>query len=171
MSVDGTDFRIFHCGRQFYSYKYRASGLRYEVAICILSGECVWISGPYEPGLWNDISIFRNGLMHELEEGERVEADDGYKGEAPRHVKTPNSIAQREDTATMQSLVRRRQETINKRFKQFGILKQVYRHDIRDHGKSFRAVAIITQLSIQNGEPLFSVDYRDPYLDDFYYPE
>ena len=135
------------------------------------SGECVWISGPCEPGLWNDASTFRNGLMHELEEGERVEADDGYKGEAPRHVKTPNSIAQREDTAAMQSLVRRRQETINKRFKQFGILKQVHRHDIRDHGKSFRAVAVIAQLSVQNGEPLFSVDCRDPCLDDFCCPE
>jgi hypothetical protein len=26
-----------------------------------------------------------------LEEGERVEADDGYVGEAPRHVKCPKS--------------------------------------------------------------------------------
>ena len=69
----------------------------------------------------------------------------------------------------MQTLVHRRHETINKRFKQFGALKQVFRHDIGLHGKVFRSVAAITQLSIRNGEPLFSVDYKDPYLDDFYF--
>ena len=67
--------------------------------------------------------------------------------------------------------MRRCQETINKRFKQFGVLKQIYRHDIRDHGSAFRCVAIVTQLSIENGEPLFSVDYQDPYLNNNYYPE
>ena len=77
VSVDGTDFRIRHAGRKFYSFKYNASGLRYEIAVCILSGECVWINGPFEPGIYNDITIFRNAIMHELEEGERVEADDG----------------------------------------------------------------------------------------------
>lgn len=171
MSVDGTDFRIFHCGRKFYSYKYKSSGLRYEVALCILTGECVWLNGPFQPGIWNDLLIFKSALLGELEEGERVEADDGYVGEAPRHVKCPKSIAQREDTERMQSLVRRRQETINRRFKQFGVLRQRYRHDLRDHGDLFRCVALVTQLSIQNGEPLFSVDYRDPYLDDIYMPE
>ena len=44
-------------------------------------------------------------------------------------------------------------------------MKQVYRHDIKDHGKSFRVVAILTQLSIENGEPLFDVDYQDPDYD------
>ena len=71
----------------------------------------------------------------------------------------------------MESLVRRRQETINKRFKQFGVLKQIYRHDLRDHGDILRSVVIITQLAIRNGEPLFDVNYRDPYLDDNYHPE
>ena len=92
MSVDGTDFRTPHAGRRFYSYKYNASGLRYEVAVCILSGECVWINGPFEPGIWNDIAIFRAALVSELEEGERVEANDGYVGEAPRYVKCPKSF-------------------------------------------------------------------------------
>lgn len=71
----------------------------------------------------------------------------------------------------MQSIVCRCHETINRRFKQFGVLKKVYRHDIRDHGKMFRSVAVVIQLCIQNGEPLFDVDYTDPHLDDNYYPE
>ena len=171
VSVDGTDFRIQHCGRRFYSFKFNASALRYEVALCILTGELVWINGPFEPGIYNDIAIFRSAIMGELEEGERVEADDGYIGESPRYVKCPKSIAQRADTEVMQTMVRRRHETVNRRFKQFGVLKQKYRHDLRDHGDVFRAVAVVTQLSIQNGEPLFDVDYEDPYLNDNYYPE
>lgn len=171
MSVDGTDFRIPHAGSNFYSFKYKASGLRYEVAVCILSGECVWVNGPFEPGMYNDIQIFRTAIMDELEEGERVEADDGYRAESPGKVKCPQSMTRREDTVVMATVVRRRHETINKRFKQFGALKQVFRHDISCHGKCFRSIAVVTQLCIRNGEPLFSVDYRDPYLDNFYFPE
>ena len=131
----------------------------------------MWLNGPFEPGIYNDIKIFRSALVGELEEGERVEANDGYVGEAPRYVKCPKCIVHRRDAEQMQSIARRRHETCNKRFKQFGVLKQIFRHNIMDHGEVFRSVAVITQLSIQNGEPLFGVDYRDPYLDDFYYPE
>ena len=55
-------------------------------------------------------------------------------------------------------------ETVNKRMKQFGCLKQVFRHadDLAyKHASAFRAVAVITQLSIDDGEPLFSVKYND----------
>jgi hypothetical protein len=40
-------------------------------------------------------------------------------------------------------------------------LKSMYRHDIMEHGNVFRAVAVITQLSINAGERLFEVDYSD----------
>ena len=104
-----------------------------------------------------------------------MEADDGYIGEAPRHVKCPKSIGNLPETEEMQSYVRRRQETVNLRFKQWGILKQVYREkeDIGSHANVFRSVAIFTQLAIQDGEPLFDVDYEDPYLNngDYFEPE
>jgi hypothetical protein len=35
----------------------------------------VWINGLYEPGLWNDIDIFWNALLMELDNNERVETD------------------------------------------------------------------------------------------------
>ena len=61
----------------------------------------------------------------------------------------------------MMSIVRQRQETVNKRLKQWSILVQVYRHDIVDHRDVFAAILVITQLAISNGEPLFSVEYND----------
>jgi hypothetical protein len=59
------------------------------VSECILSGELVWINGPYDPGIWNDIAISLNALLTELDEGKRVKADDGYRGKAPRYIKSP----------------------------------------------------------------------------------
>lgn len=169
VSVDGTDFQIPFQGRRFHSHKYKfGSGLRYEVAVCILSGDLVWINGPFEPGIWNDITIFRSSLLSHLDDGERVEADDGYRGCAPRYVKCPQSMGHHDTTAAMQSVVRRRHETVNKRFKQWSILKSVYRGNIAHHGKAFRFVAIVTQMAIENGEPLFRVDYEDPDFDNLY---
>ena len=42
--------------------------------------------------MWPDIKIFRDSLITFLEDGERVEADDGYIGEAPDKVKCPASF-------------------------------------------------------------------------------
>ena len=106
--------------------------------------------------------IFGDALVSELEEGERVEADDGYVGEAPAKVKCPKSFVNPVENEGMQSRVRSRHETVNKRFKQWGILNQIYRHNLDNHAYVFRAVVVLTQLSMENGEPLFPVRYKDP---------
>ncbi|MEL7343218.1 MAG: hypothetical protein AAGM67_22230, partial [Bacteroidota bacterium] len=50
VSVDGVDFQIPYSGRQFKSHKFKfGSALRYEAAVCILTGELVWVNGPFEP--------------------------------------------------------------------------------------------------------------------------
>jgi hypothetical protein len=96
-----------------------------------------------------------------LEVLERVEADGGYEGEAPLKVKCPSSIAVPDERQRMMGIVRRRQETVNRRFKQWKILSDVFRHDLGMHGRVFSAIATITQLAIQHGEPLFQVEYYD----------
>ena len=136
LSVDCTDFRIPNrYGRAFASFKYKGkSALRYEIALDIEKGDISWINGGYPAGKWTDIEIFREGLMLWLDTHERVEADDGYIGEARMYVKCPASFPNPPEKEEMQSRVRARQETINKRFKQWEILKQVYRHDIMPQG-------------------------------------
>jgi hypothetical protein len=74
----------------------------------------MWINGPFECGENPDITIFRKSLMSQLAPAERVEADDGYLGEAPLHVKCPMSFTNPEITEAMQAIVRMRQETVNK---------------------------------------------------------
>jgi len=61
----------------------------------------------------------------------------------------------------MQGRVRAHHKTLNGRLKNWGILSQVYRHHIMTHGDVFRACAVVTQLTIQDGEPLFEVEYEN----------
>ncbi len=61
----------------------------------------------------------------------------------------------------MQGKARARHETFNGRLKNWGILSQVYRHNIMSHGDVFRACTVVTQLIVANGEPLFEVEYED----------
>ena len=112
--------------------------------------------------MWPDIEIFRDALMSELGPNERLEADDGYLGEHPYHIKCPAGFANLQITEYMQQRVRNHQESINSRFKNWGALQQVWRHDIDKHGAAFRAIAIVSQLSINSGEKLFECGYRDP---------
>ena len=112
----------------FYSFKFKKSGLRYEIGLCILTVDVVWINGPFEADDWVDLAIFRNSLKSNLEDGEIVEADDGYVGEAPEFVKCPASFTNPKETLFIQQRVLNRQEAVNKRMKNWRILKQVYHH-------------------------------------------
>ena len=66
MSINGTDFRIPQTGEVkkgnwFANHKYSfKSALRYEIGVCIIGGDLVWIQGPYPAGRFNDIASFNN---------------------------------------------------------------------------------------------------------------
>jgi len=90
-----------------------------------------------------------------LEDFERVETDDGYLGEAPMYVSCPAMIGFEEDRKKMTRRVNARQETINKRFKQWEILNVPFRHDLLDHINVFVAIACITQIAMLSEEPMF----------------
>lgn len=91
-----------------------------------------------------------------------VEADGGYQGEHLK-IKTPSSLhVMTKEDKRMKQLVRSRHETVNSRVKIFAIMGERFRHpDLVDHSSAFRAVAVVTQLTIEDGHPLFGVDYTD----------
>ena len=130
----------------------------------ILTGDIVWVLVPFPCSDWHDIVIFRLALTQMLDKCERVEADDGYVGEDPLHVKATSSAVHDQDARMryVRGRVRMRQETVNKRLKQFHVLHAIFHHDLEFHADCFRACAVLTQLSINNGNPLFSTDeYKD----------
>jgi len=155
-SVDGTDFRIYEprpFDRGLYSHKFKGPGLRYEVALCIRTGRIVWINGPFKAGNWSDLRIFKEDLIHRLLPGETLVADGTYKN--PR-CNLPNDF-DHPLVAAWKASVRARHETVNRRFKQFYCLHHKFRHHRLKHGIIFRSVAVITQLSLMNGEPLYQI--------------
>ena len=101
------------------SHKYsKRSALRYEVGLDILRGVISWIHGQFPAGRWPDINIFRDRLVHHRGQNKRVEANDGYIGEAPGKVKCPTSFVNPIENEGMQSRVQSLDETVNKQFKQ-----------------------------------------------------
>jgi hypothetical protein len=128
----------------------------------IIDGNLVWLEGPFPVGKFTDITIFWHSLIHHLDPLDRVVADDGYIGKAPWKVKCPCTRINSPGDRAMQSNVRSRHETMNGRFKFWEILKQPFHHDINmQHGTVFRAIAVIIQVAIDEGEKLYSVEYND----------
>ncbi len=87
--MECTDFKVPQQGRDFVLYKLALkSGLRYEVAIGIVTGEMKWINGPFPCDKYPGVKIFRASLLTCLDDFERVElmmgtskrAHSGLKG-------------------------------------------------------------------------------------------
>ena len=164
VTIDGTDFRIYEPAPfdpKWYSHKFHGPGLRYEVGVCIQTGWIVWRNGPF-PCSKNDLQIARSWLIYELDQGEKYLADGGYR-DGGQFSETPNGLNNPDQK--MKALARARHETVNRRFKQFGILSQRFRHSLNKHGAVFMAVANITQLAIMVDQPLFNIEYYDSVID------
>jgi hypothetical protein len=98
--------------------------LRYELWVDIITGHLLRINGLFPAGAFPDIDIFCSCLSLWLDQDERVEADDGYIGDAPYKVKCPAILTNPDENQVMQARVCSRQETINMRLKQWEILSR-----------------------------------------------
>ena len=132
--------------------------MRYEIGVSIPMGYIVWVNGPYPCGAWPDLKIFRDCLIHNLDEGEYVLADGGYSDINGRCF-TPSGRHDFQDR--QESVVRARHETLNTRFKKWGALHQVWRHPLIKHGIVFHAIANILQVCIEEGLFIWEVEYSD----------
>ena len=137
MTIDGVDFEIQEPwsytkanNKKWYSHKFKSVGLRYEIGTCNKTGDIVWLNGPFPCGSCPDLKIFRLGLKNLLGPGEKVVADRGYKGDT--RVCTPDDAIDAQHKHAM-GVLRARHETLNGRLKNWGCLRQIYRHDRNQH--------------------------------------
>lgn len=163
LSIDGTDCQVNQrFDRRFYSHKFKDSGVRYEVALCIKTGWICSIAGPYPAGEWPDINIFRDNLKTRLLPNELVEADLGYEGdEKVLDQDSCFNLVQWD----MKCYVRSRHEHVNQRIKLFQVLNVPFRHrlsytNLSKHKVCFDTAATIVQLNIQTFSPLAHVVYN-----------
>jgi len=158
MSVDGTDFKVHEpvpFDRTYLSHKYNHAGLRYEIGIAFNSGLICWVNGPWKAGSYTDLVIFQQTLRQQLTPGEKVIADGTYND--------PRCIRKNEYDHPLvkqwKREIRARHETCNRRFKQYNCLAAEWHHNRNKHGRMFKAVVTLVQLSLMNGEPLFEVEF------------
>ena len=156
MSIDGTDCRIMEpmpFNEKWYSHKFKGPGLRYEVGVA-LNGSIVWIHGGFPCGEWSDVKIARDAVLELLDEGEKVLADGGYKGDS--RIVTPSGV--NDQLSRIRSICRARHEAVNARLKNFNILSCRYRHALVKHPMCFYAVANIVQADLLINNRLFKVN-------------
>lgn len=159
LSVDGTDCRIQEptpFSKTWFSQKFKGAAVKYEVALDVLTGRCVWINGPFR-GSKSDITIFREGLKDLIPDGKLAVADKGYRGE-PDTCSCPNHLDD-EDVAEIKKRIRSRMETFFSRMKSFKVLEDAFRHKpvMEKHKMCFEAVAVLVQYGIDLGFPLFDI--------------
>ena len=159
MAIDTTDCRVneqtpFWSGWK--SKNFKGAGLKCEIGVAIQSNDICWVHGPFPAGAWHDKTVFRHRLKQLLLPNEAVETDKGHVGEPS--CRTPcDHLTLHEKQVKGEA--RSRMETLNRLFKSWGILKQHFRHTIGKHQTAFKAVAVLTQLALQEGElHLFDVD-------------
>ena len=159
VSIDGTDCQIWEpspFSTKWYSHKFHGAGLRYEIGICIATGEIVWVMGGYPCGDWPDIEIARAGILNLIDEDEKVIADGGYRGDDRILHKTGEHNSY---TARIRSVVRARHETINSRIKAYAIVSTKFRHNIGIHTQCFYSITNLVQLELKYESPAFQLEY------------
>lgn len=95
-----------------------------------------------------------------LGRGEKVLGDLGYRGDT--RIITKLQARNRAHSYAM-GCARDRHEQVNGRLKTWAILRTHFRHNRHKHHYAFRAVIVIEQLKMENGDRLFQVNnYIDP---------
>lgn len=110
----------------------------------------MWKHGGYACGEYPDLKLARDAYTLSVNPGEMTLADKGYRDS--NFFLLPTQI-----NGLQHKQIMSRHETVNKRVRQFKILQETFRHLLEKHPTVFHAVVNITQLIIENGEPLFSV--------------
>ena len=87
---------------------------------------------------------------------EMANVDAGYPGE--KDFLRKKGVHDTKEEEKEDSEKRARHETVNRRFKQWEILKQQFRNEKEKHQMVFYAIAVLTQMDIDNGNVLFSIE-------------
>ena len=62
----------------YFSHKFHDAGVRYDVALNIVTGDIVYWGGGYPAGKYPDLVIARMGIIPLLRPGKKIIADKGY---------------------------------------------------------------------------------------------
>ena len=128
---------------KWFSHKFNGPGVRYKIGIAV-NGNIDWVHGGFPSGEWTDLKISQDAVLEVLDDGEKVLADGGYRGD--HRILTPNGL--NNAISRIRCLMRARHETVNSRLKSFNVLSHRYRHNLSKHPLCFHAVANLVQVQL-----------------------
>lgn len=164
----------FRCSpsSKWYSHKFNGPGVSFEVVIDPIEGKIRWVNGPV-PASTHDLTFLRGGkkgqmkkwkrssLYFHIPKTARMVGDSAYEGQ-PDKVSTTKD-AHKPETKELFARMKSMKETCFKRFKDFKVLRESFRHGKSTEDKlakiklSFEAVAVLLQYDFENGSRLFEV--------------
>lgn len=108
----------------------------------------VYISGGSPCGQFNDLTMAKNDIVPLLLSNEKVMADNGYRD--PHFMTSIKNPVTAEELRynRWNNLIQARHEHVNKRLKQFNILRNAFRHSHNFHPKVVLACANLTQIML-----------------------
>lgn len=177
LPVDTVHLRCqeFRCtpDSKWYSFKFSGPGVAFEVVSDPDTGYILWMNGP-EPANIDDCVFLRGGkkdkpkstwkrsaLYFHIPSGVKLVGDSAYSSQPDKVTTTKD--AHDPKTKKLFARMKSMQETCFKRFKDFKVLRESFRHGTGTDNKlekiktSFEAVAVLVQYDIENGHPLFEV--------------
>ena len=169
LSVDGTHARTneprdpdMRRNPKNFSYKHNFSGLNYQIAINIFTEQIAY-ANTGDPGSVHDMTAMREEFIDLCPVGARVIADSGYTGKSERE-KRLFAVCNTFDTDAVKTLKKRaraRQESVNKRLKDYHCFKVSFTDGVQKHRLCFAAAITLIQYSIEDtspdGEPLLTI--------------
>ena len=164
------DGKHFHCNetrtdpdRPFcseqQSHKNKKAGISYVIYTSILESKVIGFDGPFDAGT-GDATIFKNGMMQTMPHGKKMIGDKGFGHKDIAHlVSAPNPL---DDEETLDFKIRAsvRQEHVNQRLTEFGVLDQKFTHNWdrkNKHKLCFKACLTLVQISIKEERPLIPI--------------
>jgi len=137
--------------RAKYSHKYDGPGIRWLLTLSTATGLILNLSGPYLPGIFPDLSIYRSRIKPFLLDGEFVLNDLGFRGDETcinAHDSGPPSIALKRRKNLLA-----RHETINGRVKIWACANtsRVRHLDVHYYTAMITAVHVIVQIEMMIG--------------------
>jgi hypothetical protein len=98
----------------------------------------VWVAGGVPAGAWSDLTLARDKVVTLIADDEFILADRGYND--VRYFMLPRAGADDAFNRRHKAIMARH-ESINSRFKTFGCLRDMFRHDREYHRECVFAIA------------------------------
>ena len=169
LSVDGTHARTneprdddMRRNPKNYSYKNNFAGLNYQIALHMWKEQCVYVNAG-DPGSTHDMTAMRAEFIGLVPEGGRVVADAGYTGktEAEKKIFAVGNTFDTKEVKAFKKRARARQESFNKRLKDYKCLANRFTDGVDKHRICFAACVVLVQYAIEDesetGEPLMTI--------------